>query len=221
MGNICYKDTNNYYPLNDHTNINTMESLIHKLTLGVRSLENDVKNRTEALQAANVELKFLASVDVLTNVRNRRSFFELSEQCYELARRNSKPLSIMMFDLDRFKDVNDNYGHAVGDEVLKLFAQAVATLVRKSDVFARVGGEEFAIILPETSVENAQYSIGEKVLKKVRGLRIHHEDKKIKFTVSIGVAEFFAGEPNLDNALQRADKALYRAKSLGRDQVSV
>lgn len=184
-------------------------------------LENDVKNRTEALQAANVELKFLASVDVLTNVRNRRSFFELSEQCYELARRNSKPLSIMMFDLDKFKDINDKYGHSVGDEVLKSFAQAVATLVRKSDVFARVGGEEFAIILPETSVENAQYSVGEKVLKKVRGLSVYHEGEEVKFTVSIGVAEFFAGEPNLDNALQRADKALYRAKSLGRDQVSV
>ncbi|MDB9744176.1 GGDEF domain-containing protein [Fibrobacterales bacterium] len=184
-------------------------------------LENDVKNRTEALKAANVELKFLASVDVLTNVRNRRSFFELSEQCYELARRNSKPLSIMMFDLDNFKNINDKYGHAVGDEVLKLFAQTVDVLVRKSDVFARVGGEEFAIILPETSVENAQYSVGEKVLKKVRALSVYHDGEEIKFTVSIGVAEFFAGEPNLDNALQRADKALYRAKSLGRDQVSV
>jgi diguanylate cyclase len=184
-------------------------------------LENDVKNRTEALQAANVELKFLASVDVLTNVRNRRSFFELSEQCYELARRNSKPLSIMMFDLDKFKDINDSYGHSVGDEVLKIFSDAVSTLIRKSDVFARIGGEEFAMILPETSVENAQYSVGEKLLKKVRALKVYHKGREVKFTVSIGVSEFFAGEPNLDNALQRADKALYRSKSLGRDQVSI
>lgn len=183
-------------------------------------LENDVKNRTEALQAANVELKFLASVDVLTNIRNRRSFFELSEQCYELARRNSKPLSIMMFDLDKFKDLNDSYGHSVGDEVLKSFSDAVSTIIRKSDVFARIGGEEFAMILPETSVENAQYSVGEKVLKKVRALKIYHKGREIKFTVSIGVSQFFPGEPNIDNALQRADKALYRSKSLGRDQVS-
>jgi diguanylate cyclase (GGDEF)-like protein len=184
-------------------------------------LEKDVKDRTEALKAANVELKHLASIDVLTNVRNRRSFFELSEQCYELARRNSKPLSVMMFDLDHFKNINDEYGHAAGDKVLKAFANSISSLVRKSDVFARIGGEEFAIILPETSIENAQYSVGEKVLKRVRALKVIHEELEIKFTVSIGISEFFAGEPNLDNALNRADEALYRTKDSGRDSVSI
>ena len=165
------------------------------------------------------QLVLLATTDVLTGMPNRRSFIEKAEQLIAQHATTGKPMAVIMIDLDYFKKINDGYGHEAGDEVLKSFAQLCMNTVRDVDVIGRLGGEEFAILLPETTVENARL-IAERIRARVQDRAIYYKEHKIKFTASIGLAGGVGGL-NLDALLRDADDAMYRAKENGRNRVEV
>ncbi len=172
------------------------------------------------LEDSHKDLELLASQDHMTKLYNRRYFSEISMKILELAKRNKKDLSVLMLDIDKFKNVNDTYGHHVGDDVIIALANVLKNLSRNSDVACRFGGEEFLILLPETNLEGA-YAIGEKIRKHVEDLVIKLENQEtLKFTISAGVAQIDSeNELNLEKTIQRADDALYEAKEGGRNKV--
>jgi len=155
-----------------------------------------------------------AYIDGLTGIYNRYKFEELFEYQLKQSKRYNKPLSIAIVDIDKFKSFNDNYGHIIGDEMLILLAHVLNESVRKSDVFARWGGEEFIILFNEADLESA-IKISENLKQKVQ--RLEHE-KTGKITASFGVAEYKEGE-TLEEVFERADRALYEAKNSGRNRV--
>ena len=177
--------------------------------------------QTQALQEAQAKLKEQANRDPLTNMYNRRYFSEMSEKIISIAKRTKQPLSFMMIDIDDFKKINDTYGHSVGDEVIKLLANKLIYTVRQSDIVARFGGEEFAIILPSTDTENAVL-FADKIRKDIESISYKENGTSIKFTISIGVDKFnYENDNNASDSLNRADKALYEAKTTGKNKVSV
>jgi diguanylate cyclase (GGDEF)-like protein/PAS domain S-box-containing protein len=164
-------------------------------------------------------VKELASLDGLTGIFNRRHFFELSEAELDRARRHDSPVSLILFDLDHFKEINDTYGHQCGDEVLRAVAEAGNEKLRSFDLFGRYGGEEFAVLLPEVDPEGA-LAIAERLR---RGIAAVEEDLGgIGVTASFGVASMLStGSLAFDDLLRLADEALYRAKQRGRDRVEL
>lgn len=165
------------------------------------------------------ELERLAQTDPLTGLANRRHFTTLAEQELSRALRYGGSLSVLMMDLDHFKRVNDTYGHKAGDAVLKRFAELVRAELREVDVVGRVGGEEFAVLLPETDAEHAR-EVAERLRCSVAaGEAEAGGGRMLRFTVSIGVASLGEKRRDLDALLTSADRALYRAKSGGRNAV--
>ena len=190
------------------------------------SLQRTVRRRTadlnasiEELQLAKDELERLARMDPLTGLRNRGRFQELLEREIERTRRYSRPLSLMLLDLDHFKRINDQHGHLAGDEALKYFARTVEVHLRTNDVFARIGGEEFGMILPETRADVA-VRITERILKDVRETPFRYDGQRIGLSFSAGISEY-RGEGTADEVLKQADEALYQSKAEGRNQVRV
>jgi diguanylate cyclase (GGDEF)-like protein len=160
----------------------------------------------------------LARHDPLTGTANRRYFFERAEQEFMRSRRYLTPLSIALIDVDHFKHINDQCGHATGDEVLKLLSEKIAALLRESDLLARIGGEEFAILMPCTGLagaalmaERLRLTIAEEA-SPVAGLMLH-----LRF--SAGVTQLKAQDQSIEDCLRRADEAMYKAKQAGRDRV--
>lgn len=172
----------------------------------------DVRER----RAQEEALWRLANYDGLTGVLNRRAFMEKAHDLVELARRYGRPITVFMVDADRFKAVNDTYGHHAGDEVLRALAQAMANLVRFSDVLGRLGGEEFAIVAPETAGAEAE-SFATRLLEAVRELTVEVDGVALRFSVSIGFASLNE-HATVNDLLRDADEALYLAKSEGRDR---
>ncbi|MDQ6992729.1 MAG: diguanylate cyclase [Mariprofundus sp.] len=162
----------------------------------------------------------MATTDALTGVCNRRAFLAAAEKAWKLSLRYKHPLNTLMIDIDHFKLINDTYGHAKGDEVLKKLADTCQQVMRETDVFGRLGGEEFAVLYPET---NQQYALlgAERIRKAVEQLEFSSEGTLFHVTVSIGLAEKQACDSSFDIVLQHADAALYRAKDSGRNQVQV
>ncbi len=174
------------------------------------------------LAAVNLELQKISSLDGLTGVPNRRRFDEVLRQEWYRAMRHSSSLSLIMLDIDYFKNFNDTYGHQRGDECLKMVASTLDKVIsRETDLVARYGGEEFAVILPETGMKGAQ-GVAENIRSSVEQLEISHEDSSVSLyiTISLGVASTVPErELNIENLIRAADKALYRAKEEGRNQV--
>ena len=156
-------------------------------------------------------------VDGLTGVNNKRYFTDALDRELPRARRHDRPLTLVMFDVDHFKRVNDDFGHLAGDHVLKEIAQLVFSRVRPDDVFARYGGEEFALLLPETTVEGGA-QIAEELRAKIAEQTFEFEGEEIEVTVSCGVAQL-APESTANDFVRAADERLYDAKNAGRDRV--
>jgi len=176
-------------------------------------------NQTIALEEAKEKLKEQANRDPLTNMYNRRYFSDISKSMLALSIRSKQALSVMMIDIDKFKNINDTYGHAVGDKVLIHLSHTLTNTIRESDISARFGGEEFAILLPKTTLEQA-LELAEKIRKTIEKLEYKGENTTIKFTISIGVSEFNKlKEISISDTLNKADKSLYEAKNNGRNQV--
>jgi len=182
-------------------------------------LEQRVSERTRELEEANLRLKEQASMDYLTGIANRRHCHHIAQR--ELKRRkvSGGAISLILFDVDHFKQVNDRFGHDVGDMVLNRVVDTVKETIRPLDMFGRYGGEEFLILLPDVPQEIAA-KVAERVRKALEALPISYEGQTIEVTVSLGVAQW-DGHSMLDELITQADNALYEAKALGRNQVQL
>lgn len=162
----------------------------------------------------------LLHVDSLTKSLSRRHFFELAELEYERLRRCGLSISTLVMDLDHFKKINDAYGHCTGDTVLKVFAQFVMKEKRAQDIFGRLGGEEFCIILPDTDVKSA-LQVARRMQAKWAEMQIEVNSKIIHSTISIGIAESAISDRDFEELLNRADALMYKAKKRGRNRVAI
>ena len=164
------------------------------------------------------ELDRLATQDALTGIGNRRVFYARAESELSRCRRKGTPLSVLMIDLDRFKSINDTLGHAVGDETLRRFTALLQPHLREYDFFARLGGEEFGVLLPDASEEVA-VAIAERLRELTEAEHLPVRSFPTPTTASIGAAQLREEENSIDQLMQRADQALYAAKSGGRNRV--
>ena len=183
--------------------------------------KNREKAKFENQKRENLKLEEMAFVDTLTQIPNRRKFNEVAVLEIQRALRYQHNLALLMLDIDLFKKINDTYGHSVGDEVLKHFAVLCNQAIRDVDTFARVGGEEFIILLPETNRDGA-YNFAQRLRKSISESSISVNEKTIKFTMSIGITLLKHNTDTQSATLvQRADEALYVAKNSGRNCVEV
>ncbi|MGR0278658.1 GGDEF domain-containing protein [Marinomonas dokdonensis] len=165
------------------------------------------------------EQRYLATYDSLTGLRSRGAFFSSYGSLAKLAQRQQQKLCVAIIDLDDFKKVNDQYGHAAGDETLKAFANIIKQDLRSSDLAGRIGGEEFALVLVNTDLDNALRLL-EKVRQHCEQYEIHYLDHVIRFTISVGVTTYDgANELETSELLRQSDEALYTAKNTGKNRI--
>jgi diguanylate cyclase (GGDEF)-like protein len=175
----------------------------------------------QALQEARAELLVLSRVDALTRLWNRGYWEERFEEEWQRALRYGGPVSLVMFDIDHFKRINDTYGHQIGDSAIREVAATLTELSRDVDICGRYGGEEFVVILPDTTREGA-HAFCERLRLRIAAISIAVPDREpVQFTVSLGAAEFDTHNDSSLQWLQRADKMLYQAKDQGRNQTQV
>ncbi|VAX05673.1 diguanylate cyclase/phosphodiesterase (GGDEF & EAL domains) with PAS/PAC sensor(s) [hydrothermal vent metagenome] len=198
----------------------------------LHGMDEMVNERTQQLQEALDETRILKQryealsiIDEMTKLHNRRFFFPETRAAIAQAIRYKKSFSVLMMDVDHFKIINDRYGHAMGDEVLKDIAIAFKTEAREADILARFGGEEFVFALPETD-ESGAMVMAERIRTKVKSMRWQADGKDISITITIGITELENRTTNdyieaLDELLQQADLALYHGKDCGRDQYNL
>lgn len=179
------------------------------------AIERDLTEHKRLLS----ELEQLSRVDSLTGVANRRFFeFRSRERFYDFNRYKT-PFSLIYLDIDYFKEINDTHGHACGDAALKALTNSCKKLLRQTDTMARIGGDEFAVILNHTRLEDAN-KLAERMRKQVAGLQIDTDTDTVGITLSIGVASSLGGDKSIDEILKRADDALYSSKANGRNLVT-
>jgi diguanylate cyclase (GGDEF)-like protein/PAS domain S-box-containing protein len=180
------------------------------------AIERDIT----AAKSLEEKLTRLATRDELTGLYNRRYFKEVVEREIERAERYGHPLALLSLDIDHFKHINDAHGHEGGDRALAEFARSCGASLRGADILARIGGEEFAALLPDTPIDGAVW-LAERLRRTVADLSIEHRGQRIAFTVSIGVTGHAGPGDSLSGMLRRADQALYRAKADGRNRLHV
>ena len=190
-----------------------VDGLMKNLIFNMFALQRDLTRKNAELEILIAEVKTQAITDMLTGLYNRRGFFEIGGREIERAKRYGHPLAVIMFDLDHYKQVNDAYGHVIGDKVLEETAAHCNKQLRKGDIIGRYGGDEFSILLPETQLPqalNAAERLRKISLKPSRA-------GQVRFTVSIslGVAVLKSSTGSLEELLNDADHALYKAKELG------
>jgi diguanylate cyclase (GGDEF)-like protein len=192
------------------------------LPLIITGVNIDTTNLIKAQKKAE-ELNILATLDHMTGLYNRRFFSDSSKNIFLISKRNKSNLSVAMIDIDNFKNINDTYGHSVGDKVIIALSKEMKNLTRNSDIVCRWGGEEFIILFPETSIKGATH-IATTIKDKIQNLTINtQENKSITISVSIGVSEvnFKHNLLNLESTISNADNALYEAKTTGKNKVCI
>ncbi|MCU1347208.1 MAG: diguanylate cyclase [Acidobacteria bacterium] len=193
-----------------------VQELLARIRAGLRIVELQ-----KALLESNRKLEEMSNTDLLTSLRNRRFFERQFATMVEHAKRYERPLSVAMVDVDHFKAINDQYGHAAGDAVLKCVSRVLSATTRKSDLVARLGGEEFAVVLPETALFEA-LQFAEKIRASIATATVEVERQAIRVTASIGIANIPHSKfENAEMLLEAADLALYRAKGNGRNRVEM
>lgn len=211
---LSYGVVQAYHSTRSFTKVYSQSELLQQVLAEKRRAEKALVG----LQDANAELERLASTDPLTGAANRRELMHRVEQEVARARRSAAPISLLMADLDHFKRVNDEYSHQAGDDVLREFVRLIGEVLRPSDLLGRIGGEEFAVLLPETKLAEA-CQVAERIRQALEQDIIHTDEGDIRLTTSIGVAEFRPGEEDVDGWFNRADEQLYAAKQHGRNRV--
>jgi len=194
------------------------EELRARVQVGIRvaSLQRRLAEQVNELQAARDHLTRVASTDVLTELKSRRGWFETAASEFSRSRRYKRAVSLLIVDLDFFKRVNDTYGHDAGDRLLQTFASVLRLECRQSDVVGRIGGEEFAVLLPESTVRAAQRLAG-RITAACRTLRVETAAGQVGCTCSVGISELRPDDFTIDDVMRRADVALYEAKRAGRN----
>ncbi len=202
--------------------------------LGRRESNRDITARKESEEKIGLlvtDLDRLAHIDEMTGIHNRRSILILAEHEFNVAMRYRPPLSILFFDIDDFKQTNDTFGHAIGDQALKQIVQAAGAEIRSADVIGRFGGDEFIVLLPQTSVQEA-LPLAERIRAQIAALRMDTDKGPVTLTISMGITQTIhrVGEPGdippapadtVENLLRRADQALYAAKQAGRNRTMI
>ncbi len=191
---------------------------IYALIQERRLLEQRVADRTQALHDAKIQAEADARTDVLTGLNNRRAFYEHGRFLHEQASRYHNTYSVLLIDIDLFKEVKDVYGHDVGDRVLKQIANIIRESIRNSDIPGRIGGDEFAVLLPQSAACNIM-DLAERIRLAVSARQIETDTSSIHLTVSIGIAEYSPIAETLDTVIKHADEALYDAKNNGRNNI--
>lgn len=226
MTNSWFQIQNKITTLNDGRNI--LVSIAIDISKQKKSqgdlITTQVKlvRQTQKLEEMQIELKLLASQDYMTKLYNRRYFTETSVLILDLAKRNKTDSSIIMIDIDNFKNINDTYGHNIGDKVIIELSNILQKQTRKSDILSRWGGEEFIILLPNTKPVGATV-LAEKMRQSVNQMVLNFKSEiQLQFTISIGIAEVDREvDTSIENVVNRADKALYEAKNTGRNKICV
>lgn len=218
---------NNYQPITglvDHMYQNvtilplrTVNTSTEHVCLIIYDVTNVAVNKLQ-LEAANAQLQELALHDGLTGLLNRRHWESCLEREFARHNRYSNPASLVLFDIDHFKKLNDTYGHQAGDEVIRQVARITREMVRDTDYAGRYGGEEFVVLLADTPLQGAS-QFAERLRMALEQLQISHEQLSLQCSVSVGVACIRTDMANHQALIEAADKALYQAKSAGRNQV--
>lgn len=220
------KRGNHWYAVDDGSTNGTYvneQQIPHEVELRTNDRVKVGPTILKYLSGADAEAKYheeiysMTIVDGLTQIHNKRYLYEALEREITRARRHGRPLAALMFDIDYFKQVNDQYGHLAGDYVLRELADTVSSRIRKDEVFARYGGEEFAIVLPETTLEGAR-SLAESLRQKVAEHQFVFQNERVPVTISIGCAAMGPDDGAME-LIQRADERLYEAKRGGRNTV--
>lgn len=195
----------------------------------LQSVINDTQNLQDQANASALEItqlkneleqaKTIAKTDELTNIPNRRGFNEIIAQMAASANTDSTSFALIMIDIDHFKAINDEFGHLIGDSVLRYLAKQLDAEIKGKDALARIGGEEFVILLPQTSYSDA-FHVANNLRKKVEQnrLKVKTQDKSLSLTISAGISTYQLGE-DIEDLMDRADQALYQAKNTGRNKV--
>ena len=199
----------------------------NKLLGDFQYVESELKKAKRALEIKEIELKAvlaqaheIKNTDVLTYLPNRRKIIvDLQEEVIR-STRYGVPLSISLVDIDHFKQINDTYGHLIGDDVLRNLAARLSGQIRSPDTLGRYGGEEFLIVLPN-SESKAAVEQASRLCQYIRAMQVESNDHSLSITISIGIAQYRHGLENWEQFLHRADMALYKAKDNGRDQWAV
>jgi diguanylate cyclase (GGDEF)-like protein len=186
--------------------------------LELKLTRDQLKTALEEQKKLSQKLEKLATIDSLTEIPNRRYFLDLANKELQRTQRYGQEFSLLMLDLDYFKNVNDTYGHAAGDEVLIQMTKTTTNCLRNVDIFGRLGGEEFAILLPQTCKQQAEY-VAERIRKNVAETSVETPDALITITLSIGITIYQKEDQKIEDILKRADQALYEAKAQGRNRV--
>lgn len=183
--------------------------------------DNQLENirMQDSLKGKVDEFHTTSITDFLTNIYTRRYFFNIAKNHISLSIRQNRPLSLLMIDIDHFKNINDTYGHLVGDKILIEVAQALQSIIRDSDILARIGGEEFAVLLQNTSTDDT-IKIAQNIRKVIEEKVFIFDDIKISVTVSIGTSKLAKNIINLESLYKDADDNLYLAKKNGRNRVN-
>jgi diguanylate cyclase (GGDEF)-like protein/PAS domain S-box-containing protein len=187
--------------------------------LELQYIKTGLEKANIELQAAFTREQQLAHTDSLTGINNRRRLYKLAEREFEIAIRYQHPLSVIMFDLDHFKEVNDTFGHAAGDQILQLVAQIARAELRSADVIGRYGGEEFVILLPMTNAQQA-LPLAERIRERAAAIRVPTEKGEAAVTLSIGIVEMPHGAQikSVEDLIHHADETMYNAKQAGRNR---
>jgi len=205
---------------------NKLKDEIQQLKVELQKTKADLEEARRQIRAKDIELNAVrvqadevSHTDALTYLPNRRQVINTIQNEIQRAERYLSPLSISMIDIDHFKTINDTFGHAVGDQVLRQLAALLREKIREPDMVGRYGGEEFLVILPNTNLVDAENQAA-RLCKLVRSAAFD-TGKDTILTVSIGVAEYFVGKETWQEFINRADFAMYEAKNKGRDQWAV
>jgi len=197
----------------------TTSGEITQIGIMIYDVTDTAVNRME-LEKANKQLERLSRTDRLTNLNNRGYWEECLENEYQRCARTKRHSSLLMFDIDHFKKVNDTYGHQAGDEVIRVVSKTLLDTIRATDIAGRYGGEEFAVLLIDTDQEGALL-VAERLRKAIEATVVTYEDTEIRFTISLGIAEYNDNIESHTAWLEQSDKALYQSKESGRNNSTI